>query len=110
MLKSSIVAGGANNQLAENRHGKSLREAGILYAPDFVINAGGIIEIHHQRANTAKQSEAHVARIGDTLSKIFRLSEEQNIATVNVAEDLAKEKFQNNALKYSAAYSNSNNA
>lgn len=109
-LKAKIVAGGANNQLAELRHGDMLREQGILYAPDFVINAGGIIEIHHQRAGTADQSEAHVARIGETLSKIFAESDAQNKSTVAIAEQLAEEIFRSPALLYSAAYTASNNA
>ena len=109
-LKAKIVAGGANNQIAEQRHGEALRQLGILYAPDFVINAGGIIEIHHQRAGSADKSRAHVAKIGDTLNEIFRLSDEQQIATVDVAEQLAEAKFQSTAKMIGAAYANSNNA
>ena len=111
-LKASIVAGGANNQLAERRHGEMLRTNNILYAPDFVINAGGIIEIHHQRSGTAEQSRAHVERIGNTLSQIFKLSDEQAISTVVVAEQLAEDKFLNkenyDAAALSAAYTNAN--
>ena len=109
-LKAGIVAGGANNQIAEHRHGEMLRELGILYAPDFVINAGGIIEIHHQRAGTPDQSNAHVERIGDTLGEIFRISDEQEVATVDVAEQLAEARFQDTAMMYGAAYATSNNA
>ena len=95
-----------------------LRKSRILYAPDFVINAGGIIEIHHQRSGTAEQSRAHVERIGETLSEIFRLSDEQATSTVAVAEQLAEAKFQNvesseNSRNYdaealSAAYTSAN--
>lgn len=109
-LKAKIVAGGANNQLAHKRHGDLLRAQGVLYAPDFVINAGGIIEIHYQRSGTADQSEAHVARIGDTLSKIFTESDGQDKSTVSIAEQLAEEIFLSPALLYGAAYSVSNNA
>jgi leucine dehydrogenase len=109
-LKASIVAGGANNQLARHHHGETLRQAGILYAPDFVINAGGIIEIHYQRTNSPDKSKAHISKIGDTLIEIFRLSDEQECSTIEIAEQLAKSKFQNGAMKLSAAYSTSNNA
>jgi leucine dehydrogenase len=109
-LKATIVAGGANNQLAKQAHGEALREAGILYAPDFVINAGGIIEIHHQRVGSAQQSKEHIAKIGNTLLEIFKLSESQNTSTVKIAEQLAESKFQSTAKKLSAAYSSSNNA
>lgn len=109
-LKASIVAGGANNQLARNQHGETLRQAGILYAPDFVINAGGIIEIHYQRTGESANSKAHISKIGDTLMDIFRLSDEQKVSTVAIAEQLAESKFRNGALKLSAAYSASNNA
>lgn len=109
-LKAAIVAGGANNQIAEHRHGEMLRERGILYAPDFVINAGGIIEIHHQRSGTPELSRDHIAKIGDTLQQIFRMSDEQGIATVDVAEQLAEEKFRSSAHRYALAYASSNNA
>lgn len=109
-IKAKIIAGGANNQLADLRHGDALRELGILYAPDFIINAGGIIEIHHQRKATADQSEAHIAGIGRTLAQVFELSDAQNRSTVQVAEQLAEDKFRNSALMYGQAYSVSNNA
>lgn len=93
-LGSPIVAGGANNQLAELRHAEQLRQRGILYAPDFVINAGGIIEIYHQgQSSGASVSKAHIEKIGKTLDKIFSLSDQREISTALVAEDLAEEKF-----------------
>ena len=109
-LKTKLIAGGANNQLAEHRHGNVLRELGILYAPDFVINAGGIIEIHHQRVGTATQSKAHIAKIADTLAQIFASSEAQQISTVEVAERLARDKFDSSANAISEAYTKSNYA
>lgn len=109
-LKASIVAGGANNQLAATEHGDLLREKEILYAPDFVINAGGIIDIHHQRADSPNLSDAHIARIGDTLSTIFAQSDVQNESTVAVAERLAEDVFMNSAKRLSNMYSKSNAA
>lgn len=109
-LKAKIVAGGANNQIAKQHHGEALRELGILYAPDFVINAGGIIEIHHQRTESQESSQDHVERIGETLTEIFRQSDEQGLSTVMVAEQLAEEIFRSSAIQYGAVYSASNNA
>ena len=109
-LKAVVIAGGANNQLARHHHGEMLRKLGILYAPDFVINAGGIIEIHHQRSGSAEQSREHVAKIADTLAQIFTSSDEQKISTVEVAENLAKEKFESTASTIGAAYAKSNSA
>jgi leucine dehydrogenase len=89
-INAAIIAGAANNQLAELQHGEFLRERGILHAPDFAINAGGIIRMHHQGHGTTEQSAAHIARIGDTLTSIFRQSDEQNVSTTRVAEQLAE--------------------
>ena len=50
VLGARIVAGSANNQLAEPRHGALLKARGILYAPDYVINAGGLIDVAHERS------------------------------------------------------------
>jgi leucine dehydrogenase len=94
-LRAKIIAGGANNQLAESRHGEYLRQQGILYAPDFVINAGGVIHIHHQHMGTVVDSRAHIENIGKTLLEIFTLSDKQNLSTVDVAEQMAEAKFKN---------------
>ncbi|MBQ4833274.1 Glu/Leu/Phe/Val dehydrogenase [Pseudoalteromonas sp. MMG010] len=93
-LKASIVAGCANNQLAEPRHGEALRQRGILYAPDYVINAGGIINVYHETApegyNEAN-SKQHVEGIYDTLSEIFARSESEQKSTHVIADELAQE-------------------
>lgn len=109
-LKARIVAGAANNQLARAEHADHLRAQGVLYAPDFVINAGGIIEIYHQRANTQDQAQAHIERISQTLHTIFKQSEQSNTSTLSVAEQLAENTFKNSALEIAAAYAVSNNA
>lgn len=101
-LRAPIVAGAANNQLADIAHGEMLRKRGTLYAPDFVINAGGIIEIHHQNTGSMDKSRAHIAKIGDTLEHIFEVSEEQKVSTVEVAEKLAEKIFLNPAVSDAA--------
>ncbi|NKF51531.1 Glu/Leu/Phe/Val dehydrogenase [Shewanella sp. WXL01] len=90
MLKASIVAGCANNQLAEPRHGEKLKELGILYAPDYVINAGGIINVSFENNYDEAASTAKVEQIYNTLIKIFAAADEQNRTTADVADEMAK--------------------
>lgn len=91
VIKATIVAGCANNQLAEPRHGEKLKELGILYAPDYVINAGGIINVSFENDYDAAASTKKVEEIYNTLLKIFTLSDEQNRTTAEVADELAKQ-------------------
>ncbi len=94
-LKAAIVAGSANNQLAAPRHGALLAQAGHLYAPDYVLNAGGIINISHEGPDYDEaKAFAQVARIGATLSEIFRLAEAQEIATADAADALAEARLE----------------
>ena len=93
-LNAPIVAGGANNQLAVPQHGEMLRKRGVLYAPDFVINAGGIIEICRQYQNTSvADSYTKIEEIGVTLKQIFEQSSAQKICTSVVAEKMAEQRF-----------------
>ena len=93
-LKAPIVAGGANNQLAKAEHGEELRRRGILYAPDFVINAGGIIEIFRQFENAPTvECRRKIAAIYSTLTEIFWRSDAEKYATNVVAERLAEQRF-----------------
>lgn len=94
-LQSAIVAGAANNQLAESRHGAALQRAGILYAPDYAINAGGIINISHEGPNyDRKRAFAHVARIHDTLLTVFARAEADGVATNEAADRIARDRIQ----------------
>ncbi|MBS3796446.1 Glu/Leu/Phe/Val dehydrogenase [Pseudoalteromonas sp. BDTF-M6] len=93
-LKASIIAGCANNQLAEPRHGEILREKGVLYAPDYVINAGGIINVYYETKPEGYSAEAatkHVEGIYDTLIEIFQRSDVEQVSTHVVADELAEE-------------------
>ena len=93
-LQAPIVAGAANNQLAEARHADLLREKDILYAPDFVINAGGIIDVHYQRSQKdSGLMHQHVIEIADTLDAIFKRADKENLSTHLVAEEIAREKL-----------------
>ncbi len=93
-LQATIVAGAANNQLAEPRHALELQQRGILYAPDYVINAGGIIDVHYLRLGMRIEDiRAHVSVIGDTLSEIFKRAAAQGDTPENIAEHVAEERF-----------------
>ena len=96
-LGAQIVAGSANNQLAEDRHGAALAARGVLYAPDYVINAGGIIEIAHGKSFGGDHDDskiyAHLDTIHDTLTEIFERAEIESTATNMVADTMAEERF-----------------
>jgi len=93
-LSAPIIAGGANNQLAVPQHGEMLRKRGVLYAPDFVINAGGIIEICRQyQDSSVADCYTQIEKIGETLTQIFERSAEQQICTSVVAEQIAEQRF-----------------
>ena len=93
-LKAAIVAGAANNQLAEARHDAELFRRGILYAPDYVINAGGIIDIHYERSGYDHAAVTrHIDGIDDSLTEIFHRSREQRQPTGEIADRMAEELF-----------------
>jgi leucine dehydrogenase len=97
LLKAKIVAGGANNQLAdEARHGGRLKERAILYAPDYVINAGGMIQLALEKTGALdwKEVNARVRAIGDTLTRIFEQTAEANITPSEAARRLARTRLQ----------------
>lgn len=97
-IKATIIAGCANNQLAQSRHGEIIREKGILYAPDYVINAGGIINVYYETAPegyTVEASNKHVEGIFNTLTEIFARSEKEQKSTHLIADELAQEIIQN---------------
>lgn len=91
-LKADIVAGAANNQLATPADGERLHQRGILYCPDFLINAGGIIDIHHQRLGSGGiKTCAHLQRIPNTLLKVIHRSEATGRSPAQVADEMADE-------------------
>ena len=94
-LKASIVAGVANNQLAEARHGQLLHDKGILYAPDYVINAGGMLNASGDifRRYDIDEVLTRVTALFDTTLRIFEIAERENRPTHEVADDLAREKI-----------------
>ena len=101
-LKVKVVAGAANNQLAELRHCKMLQDKGILYAPDYVINAGGLINVYYEyQARLGKLKYnldtvmADVEKIFDTTTMIFERAEKDGITIAEAADRIAEDRFNN---------------
>ena len=94
-LKAKVIAGAANNQLADElKHGKLLREKGIAYAPDFLINAGGIINVYaevvgYDKAESLKRTE----NIYNTTLDIFNLADKENITSHQAAFNIAQSRI-----------------
>lgn len=97
-LKVAVVAGAANNQLAEDRHGAALAARGILYAPDYVINAGGVINVAHEVLYRGDYDRdrvmAHVGRIAGTLDDVFALADRDGVPTSTAADRLAEQRLE----------------
>lgn len=95
-LRSPIVAGCANNQLSDDSVAGILRRQGVLYAPDYVINAGGLISAMMEMG--LEDEEAMVSRvdaIGDRLLRIYSQADSENISTLEVANRIARERLNN---------------
>ena len=95
-LKCKIICGSANNQLAEERHGERLEEAGFVYAPDYITNAGGTIYdtdrlgvggVSHERG------KAKVARIYDNMQRVFEIADRDKLPTYQAADRMAEERI-----------------
>ncbi|SDG11423.1 leucine dehydrogenase [Limimonas halophila] len=93
-LRAGIVAGAANNQLEADRHAEMLSQRGVLYAPDYAVNAGGVINISHGGPGyDAQAALAHAARIHDTLLEIFQRAEREATTTAAAADRVAETRF-----------------
>ena len=92
LLRAGIVCGAANNQLAGESDAVHMLDRGVLYCPDFLVNAGGIIDVHHQGlASPASVKRTHIARIETSLGKVLQRSDEQQRPTHVIAQELAEE-------------------
>ena len=94
-LRARIVAGAANNQLAQGQDGQALASAGILYAPDYVINAGGIISVSREYHGGATEAQviADIQGIPARLTEIFERARRENRTTNAVADQMARERL-----------------
>ena len=103
-LKCPIIAGSANNQLAEPRHGDKLHEMGILYAPDYVINAGGVITAAETFVGYEYEKACRkVENIYNSLLRIFSISKYEDVPTNKAANVMVERKI-NEAKKKRKIY------
>ncbi len=95
-LKCKIICGAANNQLAdEKKHGDMAKQKGILYAPDFVVNAGGIINVYYELEGYVRErAMAHAEKIYDTTWNLFQMAKAENITTNQAAIRLAEKRIE----------------
>jgi leucine dehydrogenase len=98
---ATIVAGAANNQLAEDKDGQALQMAGILYAPDYVINAGGIISVarEYKGGGTEAQVTSEIHAIPGRLTEIFERARREGRTTNAVVDQMAQELISNTRRK-----------
>ncbi|KTD19020.1 Leu/Phe/Val dehydrogenase [Legionella jordanis] len=93
-LQTTIIAGAANNQLAHSYHGSILHEKGILYAPDYVLNAGGLIFAASKYFNTPDDEVTkQINGIASSMLEIFKRSQQENRPTSEIADTMAQEKL-----------------
>lgn len=93
-LKAKVIAGAANNQLRETKHGDTLHDMGIVYAPDYVINAGGVINVADELYGyNRERAMKRVETVYDNIAKVMEISRTQGIPTYLAADRLAEERI-----------------
>lgn len=93
-LQTKVVCGGANNQLAEARHGDMLREMGVLYAPDYVTNAGGLMNVFVElEGYSPDRALDKTVQVYDNLMKVFAIAKRDGVGTHTAADRLAEERI-----------------
>ncbi|MDY0075288.1 MAG: Glu/Leu/Phe/Val dehydrogenase dimerization domain-containing protein [Acholeplasmataceae bacterium] len=95
-IKAKVIAGTANNVLLdEDIHGNMIKERNILYAPDFVINAGGLINVYHElKEYNVGRATRDIEKIYDRLLEIFKIADNENIHTQQAAKVFAKKRIE----------------
>jgi leucine dehydrogenase len=94
MLKVEVVAGAANNVLLEEKHGDALEKKGILYAPDYVANAGGVINVYSELAGwTSARAFRKADEIYETVLKVFAIAKSDKVPTYVAADRLAEQRI-----------------
>ena len=93
-LKVEIVCGGANNQLAEPRHAAAVEKRGIFYAPDYVANGGGVINICREIEGWSEERALEkAAGIYDTVQRVVEVAQREKVTTAEAADRLAEERL-----------------
>lgn len=94
-LKCKIIAGAANNQLKEERHGDKIHELGILYCPDYVINAGGVMNVADELMGyNEERALRKIATIYNNIEKVIAISKRDHIPTYKAADRMAEERIE----------------
>lgn len=95
-LRCKVVAGSANNQLAEDRHGDMLEEKGIVYAPDFVINGAGVMNVYEEiKGYNKERAMLRAAGVYDNVKKAIEIAKRDKIPTYKAADRMAEERIKN---------------
>lgn len=95
LIKAKLIAGAANNQLAEERHGDILHAKGVVYAPDYVINAGGLINVADElNGYNRERALKKVETIYDNITKVFEIVERDGIPSYKAADRMAEERIE----------------
>ena len=94
LLNVRIVAGSANNQLETSEDGEALKSRGILYAPDYITNAGGLINVWYEGDDYNRDKAlSHIQHIPETLLEVFELADKKEICTAKAADQIAESRF-----------------
>lgn len=94
-LKAKVIAGAANNQLKDAKHGELIHEMGIMYAPDYVINAGGVINVADELYGyNRERAMKKVEQIYDNVQKVFEIAKRDSIPTYLAADRMAEERIE----------------
>jgi leucine dehydrogenase len=97
-VRAKVIAGGANNQLLdESRDGEALEASGIVYAPDFIVNCGGVINVADQlepSGYSEARAEARSRRVYDTTERVLALARREGISTAEAANRYAEERME----------------
>lgn len=99
-LKAKVIAGAANNQLSTDELGLEVLKRGILYAPDYALNAGGLTNIYHETMPGGYNHDrawSHIAKIGQTIDQIITRAKAENLPTSVVADRMAEERVKSAA-------------
>jgi leucine dehydrogenase len=95
VLRVDIIAGGANNQLAEDRHGDALDARGIIYAPDYVVNGGGLINVNAELAGwTMERAHEKAGEIHGTVLRVLEIARDEGIPSYKAARRLAQRRIE----------------
>lgn len=94
-LKCKAICGAANNQLAEPRHGDALQEMGILYAPDYIANAGGLIQVADElKGYNKERAFKNASLIYDILLQVYAISKQENLPTYKAADRMIESRIE----------------